>query len=899
MLKRLVLLLLEFGAALAGNVVAGWIQQDAGQGLFTPLRLLGTVTGAAGMLVVILLLESERNLSWNWRWHRYWYLRALAQNGQLRRWEKKFVRLTMARGRHTVPDAEVIAGGERQDVIEVLREIILEGKHGNRHALVLGEPGSGKTTALERLTWDVARRGVRRQGWGGPIPVLLRLGNYQDGNLMTFAAEEMLQAAAGHSGKVLSRGLADLLENGRVALLFDALDEALGERRDLVLAEIDRLLCSRHYDQTPVVISARTREDPGNRLDGLLLYTIQDLSDEKIAVFIRVYRREVVQVADVLARLQRAGVLQPGGLGRNPFWLQLMVGSGVFEEKKGRLLIQSVGEMLQREWKKKPATTGWARPLARETQHYETRQALMWLAYQMSVNSVVSLPYDQVLHELLPDWLQTRKGAGDLRPIDITGLGRDAQLLICWPGLIRFRHQLIQEALTAQLLAEDESLQNDVVAQCGEESSWWEILIMLGHLVENPGALAYKLLKGGQSAQRLILAVGILQNSDKPMPAARAFLVGLIGRSLKQGVSADHRAAVAALAQFIPEDILDLLLTLLRAEKVERQRPVLELLVAQYPLEKVLLDVDGAHQWAIIQLLATWEKGKAQNLLADMPSGRRIRCECALEQLGDPQPGAGIIVLDGQWLPDIGWGKVVLPTEYVVGGDPEAYGSFEERMIQIQQPYHLARFPVTYAQFQCFVDAEDFAGRDWWEGIPVEEQQIDIQRFNYWNHPREMVSWYQAVAFCRWLSMKLAEEIDLPHEYEWEAAARYPDNRLYPWGDQFDPTLANFSENGNRQTNPVGSFPEGANKGLGLYDNWFALYDLSGNVLEWCRNRYRDPESSKTMEIGSDPRTLRGGSWYHGRSFVRAASRSNHFPFIRNHAIGFRVVHRLPAHHDQ
>ncbi len=896
MLKRLVLLLLEFGAALAGNVVAGWIQQDAGQGLFTPLRLLGTVTGAAGMLVVIISLESEGGLSWNWRWHRYWYLRALAQNGQLRQWEKKYVRLTMARGRHTTPDAEVPTRGERHEVVEELREIILEGKHGYRRALVLGEPGSGKTSALERLTWDVARWGLRQQGWGGPIPVLLRLGNYQDGKLMTYAAEEMLQAAAGHSGKVLSRGLADLLKNGRVALLFDALDEALGERREPVLAEIDGLLRSQQYDQTPVVITTRTREEPGNRLGGLLLYTLQDLSDENIAELIQVYGQEVVQVADVLARLQRAGVLQPGGLGRNPFCLQLMVGSGVVQERKGRLLMQAVGEMLYREWKKKPATPGLSRPLAKETQYYETRQALMWLAYQMSINSVISLPYDQVLHEMLPGWLQTRRGAGELQPIDITELGRDAQLLIFGPGLIRFRHRLIQEALTAQLLVEDVSLQNYVVAQYGEESSWWEILIMLSHLVLNPRVLAYKLLNDGQSVQRLILAVGIFQKSDKPIPAARAFLVGAIGRSLKQGVSDGHRAAVAALAQVIPEDILDLLLTLLRTEKVEVQRPLLEMLVAQFPLENVLPDVGGAQQWAIIQLLATWEKGQVQNLLAEMPSGRRILYECALEQLRDPQPGAGITVRDGLWLPDINWGKEVPAGEYTVGGDAEANGSFKERLVLIQQPYQLARYPVTYAQFQCFVDADDYAGRDWWEGIPVEEQQIDKQRFNHWNHPREMVSWFQAVAFCRWLSVKVAAEIDLPHEYEWEAAARYPDNRLYPWGDQFDPTLANFGDNGNGQTSPVGSFPCGANKGPGPEDNCFTLYDLSGNVLEWCRNRYRDPDSSNSMEIDSDPRSLRGGSWYHDRSFLRAASRSNHYPLSRNHAIGFRVVQRLPAH---
>lgn len=68
MLKRITYLLLEFGAGFAGNLLAGYVQQDVWP--FTPARLVGTAIGAGLMLVVIALLESERNLAWNWRWHR-------------------------------------------------------------------------------------------------------------------------------------------------------------------------------------------------------------------------------------------------------------------------------------------------------------------------------------------------------------------------------------------------------------------------------------------------------------------------------------------------------------------------------------------------------------------------------------------------------------------------------------------------------------------------------------------------------------------------------------------------------------------------------------------------------------------------------------------------------------
>ena len=95
--------------------------------------------------------------------------------------------------------------------------------------------------------------------------------------------------------------------------------------------------------------------------------------------------------------------------------------------------------------------------------------------------------------------------------------------------------------------------------------------------------------------------------------------------------------------------------------------------------------------------------------------------------------------------------------------------------------------------------------------MPQEAQEEGEQAWPLANRPRERVSWYQAIAFCRWLSDKLGEEIDLPHEYEWEVAARYPDGRFYPWENDFDETRANTGKSGLNQTTAVGIFPDGAN----------------------------------------------------------------------------------------
>ncbi len=267
----------------------------------------------------------------------------------------------------------------------------------------------------------------------------------------------------------------------------------------------------------------------------------------------------------------------------------------------------------------------------------------------------------------------------------------------------------------------------------------------------------------------------------------------------------------------------------------------------------------------------------------------------ALGRLGDPRPGVGVIVRGGLRLPDIAWGETVPAGRYTVG-DKDTFEA-ERRQVTIARPFQLARYPLTYIQFDCFIRASDFADERWWVGMPAEEeaygtryalQEFSEQAFEFANHPRERISWYQAVAFCRWLSDKLDEEIDLPHEYEWEVAARYPDGRFYPWGNTWDVARANTDEGGIGRTSAVGIFPQGANPTLGLYD-------LSGNVWEWCRNKFDQPDDDAVDASGAR-RVARGGSWYVSQYGARAAYRGHVHPYFRLDDLGCRVVRRPPSH---
>jgi formylglycine-generating enzyme required for sulfatase activity len=254
----------------------------------------------------------------------------------------------------------------------------------------------------------------------------------------------------------------------------------------------------------------------------------------------------------------------------------------------------------------------------------------------------------------------------------------------------------------------------------------------------------------------------------------------------------------------------------------------------------------------------------------------------------DDRKGVGTI-LDkrGREIPDIDWIEIQ-------GGD-FLYGDPVEK--KTVGSFAISRYPVTYKQFQVFIDdPEGIRDKRWFEGLACgeKEHQPGEQAFQYDNHPRESVSWYQAVAFCRWLSRRLEGEYDLkridqwkvrlPTELEWERAARGLDGRIYPYGNIFDQAKGNTRDTGIGRTSAVGIFPEGASPD--------GVLDMSGNVWQWCLNPYKSSggDPARIDLTTNDTRPLRGGSWYDGRDDARAVYRYDFLPSIRSFDYGFRVV---------
>jgi formylglycine-generating enzyme required for sulfatase activity len=147
------------------------------------------------------------------------------------------------------------------------------------------------------------------------------------------------------------------------------------------------------------------------------------------------------------------------------------------------------------------------------------------------------------------------------------------------------------------------------------------------------------------------------------------------------------------------------------------------------------------------------------------------------------------------------------------------------------EPFAITRYPVTNHQYAAFMEAGGYTHRAWWtdEGWAIKARSGWTEP-RYWKKrgdcPVMGVSWYEALAFCRWLSIVTGEPVSLPTEQQWQRAAQGDDGREYPWGNEPpNEILCNWNRNASGTT-PVTQYPDGASP--------YGVMDMSGNVWELC-----------------------------------------------------------------
>lgn len=243
-------------------------------------------------------------------------------------------------------------------------------------------------------------------------------------------------------------------------------------------------------------------------------------------------------------------------------------------------------------------------------------------------------------------------------------------------------------------------------------------------------------------------------------------------------------------------------------------------------------------------------------------------------------------------------------------GSPETELGREPDEIQhrvtISKGFYIGKYPITIEQFQSFVNQTRYkteaergtSGGFGWNGQDlVQSPEFDWRNPGYpssTSHPVTIITLEDAQAFCKWLSSKSKMKVQLPTESQWEFACRAGSQERTYAGD----TDEHIDEIAWTKVNALGAQAVGGKK-----PNSLGIFDMCGNVSEWCLDIFgRYPATSQTDPVATKPdageklrNVLRGGSWNRDRRRARSAARFRSDPKSRNADIGFRVVVMRPG----
>jgi formylglycine-generating enzyme required for sulfatase activity len=748
--------------------------------------------------------------------------------------------------------------------------------------VILGEPGAGKTTTLQKIAFEAAR--TLLSGGESRVPLFVRLS--QQGARPPFdSLKAEWEQRMGH-------GFADALAAGRVLILADGINEIPRDARDQRL-KAWRLFSTDYCRANQIVFSGRTR-DYDRQLD-VPRVRVDPLDDERIAEYLRCNEAEGLQALldDPQTRL--------GEMAKNPFNLSLLVfayrSNHAAMANRGQLLRWFADELFRRE--ERLAHPNW---LHRDVQ----TRALAQLAYAMQAQGESTTFPLETARAALPKTVRFRGEEAAIDPADLLRFGQAATILD--PGTepdVRFYHHLLQEYFAALELLRRFRANEDL-------GDLWRCKRL--------------------SAEMPAETVGEWDPLPEPPPTGWE-----VTTVLACGLAAE------------PETL------------IEAVRPHNPVLAGRCLDEAGVEKPEGVTERVRDDLLADLYN-------PDVHLRARLQAGFTLGRVGDPRFEAR----------EIGGVRVILPQMAAVPGgvypigsaedDPDAYDQEKPRHTVELSPFEIGRWPVTNAEYACFVEAGGYKDEQWWEtelarrwlrgedvtggqmsrwiemwqfmqsnadwrkafestGAYSPENLKQLEQIAEWkedelkaqlgqafaNKSRERpqwwddadytnpsqpvvgVTWFEARAYCAWLSAVAGRAYRLPSEVEWEAAARGLPSPAsgggaggggYPWGNEWDADKANTIEGRVLKPSPVGAY--GAAGGVGP----FGAEDQAGNVWEWTGSLYLPypyaGERENPEEEGE--RAVRGGSWNDSRTLARCAYRGRDVPVNFDNLVGFRVV---------
>jgi len=788
----------------------------------------------------------------------------------------------------------------------------LEAAAAHERLVLLGDPGSGKSTFTQELLARLASarlgEGEVPEGFGEPrLPVLILLRDLSR-RLSTSELPErpqrereraLAETVRGEALAVLERfrlgdfeeGLGQAWDTGHCLVALDGLDEVPPDQRAVVR---EAVLAASRENGGPgrMLVTCRIRSYRGDaELAGFSAFTLAPFDEDKIRRFsLGWYRaqsadeRTAEERGEELANAALAPALRE--LAANPMLLTTMAlvhqkNVGLPRERV-RLYDEAVKVLLVRWQKEKPGTEALEEDLEELlADERRLRRVLERLAFE--AHRVGGTEREQaagLARGRILTLLEDSEYLGDADPASrfVDYVDQRAGLLVGrggsdeTPESYSFPHRTFQEYLAGCHLVSRRKVVREYFARAGE-GDLWSVAAELG---------AEALLFVRDNLHGLLdLAYGLC-----PAEAAES-------EQQKRALLWSGKAAAVV-----------------GREDIERDTAA--------PL--------GGNAY-----LKRLSPRLVELLRSDLPPVERAEAGRVLGKLRDPRKEvASCLAMEMCRVPagDFWWGG---GHDYLGAGETP----WEKR--SVARPYWISRYPVTQAQFVRFAEAGGYRDErfwteardagvwepgkitDWAGDISIDGPEEYGEVFSLANHPVVGVTWYEALAFTRWLTEELRRrggakgwEVRLPSEEEWEKAARggldLPSDRaprqtletvassepgraagsfettensnprrVYPWGDEISVEHANYDDTGIGATSAVGCFPLGTSP--------YGCEEMSGNVWEWCRDVRRGEASERHAAVA-----LRGGSWAGPARVLAAAFRLWGGAWYRDRSVGFRVV---------
>jgi formylglycine-generating enzyme required for sulfatase activity/energy-coupling factor transporter ATP-binding protein EcfA2 len=741
--------------------------------------------------------------------------------------------------------------------------------------VVLGDPGAGKSTLVRALLLALARgEGEQRFGLRGVwLPILFPVAAFAEARRapgahdlapLTYLATYYLGLSQPDYAPLFRRAL----ETGRALVLFDGLDEVREDRLGLVRcleafvrewdAPGNRFLATSRiagYAEAPiddglfVRVVAQPLDDTGIRCfieqwsNAYERAGAADLPTDELLAELELQRRSSERAAD----LRAAVFTNPNvtALARSPLLITILA---LIHQQGARLpdrrvdLYRLCVEALAETWNRSRSLSGREIDLYLGSEKLDERfvvnllgPAALWMQQQQPGGLVERADLEQQLAQTVMQTDGLPRGRAQRLAQSFVDLMQYDTGLLQERGYRRFGflHLTFEEYLAARALLESVTVQrpDDLIHTRCVDPAWREVLRLMVAAASQ------------REAQRLLLhmlnAPTSAATHGRPVVLAGECLLD-IGRN-----SATQRAWSA----------------------------VIESLVA-------LLDAP-------------------QPTLAVRLAGSRV-----LGELDDPRL---LRLTSGDALAASYWCPVEAGAFWHSGAERAAHPL---RAAELPYAFHIGRFPVTNAEYRCFIEAGGYQERRWWSAhgwsflqarAPRSKRGATTTRPNHWEHPAYNspaqpvvgVSWYEAAAYCAWLTEQGHQRgwlppdavIRLPTSLEWERAARHTDQRRYPWGDAMPgPSYANYDDTGIHAPAPVGCFPAGAAVCGAL--------DMAGNVWEWTATLHDDhdnPAPRRDVSARQKP-SIRGGAFNWSEDYLHCGAHYWFSAGYRQNLLGFRLL---------